>query len=110
MKNLRTVIEFTILTLLIFGCYELYQLRKATVIKESTSSIINKDSLNDLIIKGEYLKKRNDSLIKLVGRYDSTLYVSIKTIEDLASPKVTDETVKEALEWIREYNNTDTLR
>ena len=61
--------------------------------------------LEEVKLKLHNVTRANDSLVKTISKYDSTITKSLKTIETLTQPKVTDETVKEALEWIYEYNS-----
>ena len=60
--------------------------------------------LEEARVKLHNVTRVNDSLVKTISEYDSTITKSLNTIENLTKPKVTDETVKEALEWIYEYN------
>lgn len=65
---------------------------------------VDRSELDRLELKLSILNRRNDSLINVVEVKDSLIEHSIHAIQDLTKPKVTDETVKDAIEWIYEYN------
>jgi len=65
---------------------------------------VDRSELNKLQLKLTILNRRNDSLTNVVEVKDSLIEHSIHAIQDLTKPKVTDETVKDAIEWIYEYN------
>ena len=107
-SNIKALIELVIAILVGFACWEILMIRRDMIeISAVSDRVIKRDSAREALENNlEFLKRDNDSLYRLMIRYDSSLSKSVQTIEQLTQPKVTTKTVNEALLWIKEYNDT----